>query len=348
MKVSVVLACARDDYPIVGMERTHVFEPTLKSLESQTFDNFEFIVVDALWEWRKDYFRNKRCSFPIKHLKPKSSVWEKIGAWRVCSMLNTGIIHAEGELVVRVDDCSSFGPDFLKKFWDWYKKGYFAQALVVYHHGTQPMIYNEETRKLYAETFSSPAVKGETYQEIVEKLNKLYKPGEIIRDSRWRFVEGKGCVFGNMHGWFYGYGSVSLEAFLKINGYDENFDQCKSLEETDVGSRLEMAGYPNLVIDEALTVVEHFHGPVSKKAIWYEGLPAKCNYALYRLNRDKRRFRANSDKLTEGDLKFIWEETCRSPCSHVGGKDYDYEMFKFWSGSQPIFDLKEEREKVVK
>jgi glycosyltransferase involved in cell wall biosynthesis len=346
MKISVILACARDDYPIIGMENTHVFEPTLKSLESQTFDDFEFIVVDALWEWRKDYFRNKRFSFLIKHLKPKPSVWEKIGAWRVCSMLNTGIIHAEGELVVRVDDCSSFGPDFLKKFWDWYKKGYFAQALVAYHHGRQPMIYNEETRKLYAETCS--AVKGETYQQIIEKLNKLYKPGEIIRDSRWRFVEGKGCVFGNMHGWFYGYGSVSLEAFLKINGYDENFDQCKSLEETDVGSRLEMAGYSNLVIDEALTVVEHFHGPVSKKAIWYEGLPAKCNYALYRLNRDKRRFRANSDKLTEGDLKFIWEETCRSPCSHVGGKDYDYEMFKFWSENQSIFDLKEEREKVVK
>jgi len=115
----------------------------------------------------------------------------------------------------------------------------------------------------------------------------------------------------------------------------------------DVGSRLEMAGYPNLVLDETLTVIEHFHGPVSKKAVWYQGKPAKCNYALYKLNQMKKRFRANSDKLTEEDLKFVWEETCRTPCSHSGGKDYDYEMFRLWSQHQPIFSLEEEREKIL-
>jgi len=347
VSISVVLATARDDYSIIGMPNTHIFEPTLKSLEQQSLTDFELIVVDALWEYRKDYFHDKNYPFPIKHLKPKPSIWQKFGAWQVCNQLNTAIIHSKGELIVRIDDCCSFGSEFLEKFWEWYKRGYFAQALVVYHHGTKPLVYNEEAKELYAKTFTSPAVKGETYKEIVEKLDRLYKPGEIIRDSRRRFVEGKGVVYGNMPHWFYGYGAVSLEAFLKINGYDENFDQCKSLEAMDVGSRLEMAGYPNLVLDETLTVIEHFHGPVSKKAVWYQGKPAKCNYALYKLNQMKKRFRANSDKLTEEDLKFVWEETCRTPCSHSGGKDYDYEMFRLWSQHQPIFSLEEEREKIL-
>jgi len=346
LKVSVIMPCARDNNSIIAMPNTHIFEPTLKSLEQQTFRDFELIIIDALYEHRKDYFKDKTFSFPIKHLKPKPSIWNQIGAWQVCNQLNTGIIHSEGELIVRIDDCSSFSSDYLQKFWDWYEKGYFAQALVVYHHGVNPLIYNEEAKRLYCETSTSPAVKGETYKEIVEKLDKLYKLGEIIRDSRWQFVGGKGPIYGNMKDWWYGYGGASLEALLKVNGYDENFDQCKSLEEMDVGSRLEMAGYGNLVLDETLTVIEHFHGPVSKKAIWHEGKPAKCNYALYLLNRNKRQFRANSDRLTEQDLKYVWEETCRSPCSHSGGTDYDAEMFRTWAANQPIFGLAEERSKA--
>jgi len=340
VKISVVMATARDDFSIIGL-KTHFLEPTLKSLFKQTFTDFEFILVDGLYEYRPNLLSSKY-PFPTKHvpIHPNHRFWFNRGCWFVCAALNTGIIHSQGELIVRIDDCCSFGPEFLEKFWNWYKRGYFAQALVVYHHGTKPMIYNDEAKKLYAQTLMPT---GETYEQIVEKLDKLYKPGEIIRDSRWRFVEGKGQIFGNIKDWYYGYGSVSMEAILKINGYDENFDQCKSLEEMDVGSRLEMAGYGNLVLDETLMVIEHFHGPVSKKAIWYEGKPAKCNYALYKLNRMKKRFRANSDRLTEEDLKFVWEETCRTPCSHSGGKDYDYEMFKIWAENQPIFNLEEER-----
>jgi glycosyltransferase involved in cell wall biosynthesis len=340
VKISVIIPCARDDYSIIAMPDTHIFEPTLASLESQTFKDFELVIVDALWDFRKEYFNDKKFSFPIKHLKPKSSIWSQIGAWQVCNQLNTGIIHSQGKLIVRIDDCSSFGPDYLQKFWQWYQKGYFAQALVVYHHGTKPMVYGEEAKQLYAQTLMST---GETYEQIVEKLNKLYKPGEIIRDSRWRFIEGEGQFYGNMKEWWYGYGAIPLEALLKINGYDENFDGKKSLEEVDLGSRLEMAGYGNLVLDESLTVVEHFHGPISRKVVFYEGKPACCNFALYKLNQGKKRFRANSDKLTEDDLKYVWEETCREPCSHSNGADYNYEMFKFWSENQPIFDLREER-----
>lgn len=341
-KVTVILCTARDDYAIVGLPNTHIFDLTLESLKQQTFKDFELIIVDALKNERK-YFLDKSFPFPIKHITPKPSIWDKLGCWRVCTQFNTGLVYAEGELIVRIDDCSSFGPEYLEKVWNWYKRGYFAQALVIYHHGKEPMINNEETKKLYATTFTSPAVEGETYKEVGDKLDMLFKPGEIIKDSRWRFVEGKGVAYGNMENWWYGYGAISMDAIMKINGYDERFDGKKSLEEVDVGSRLAMAGYSNLVLDESLTIVEHLHGPPSKRAIFYKGKPACCNYAILILNRNKKRFRANSDLLTEEDLKFIWEETCRSPCSHKGGKDYDYEMFKTWSQHQPIFDLRKER-----
>jgi len=341
VKISVIMATARDNYPMIGLPNTFIFEPTLKSLENQTFNSFELIIVDALYDSRKDYFKNKKYEFPVKHIKPKPSIWDKYGAWRVCNQLNTAIIHAEGELIVRIDDCCSFGSEFLEKFWAWYKRGFFAQALVIYHHGTKPLRNTEEAKRLYYNTYGWEC----SYEEIVQKLDSLYKPGEIIRDSRWRFLEGKSVLIGDMRCWYYGYGSASIDALLEVNGYDENFDGCKSLEEVDLGSRLYMAGYKDLIMDESLTVIEHFHGPISKKAVWYEGKPPKCNYALYLLNQKKNRYRANSDILKEEDLKFVWEKTCREPCSHCGGKDYDYEMFKVWAKNQRTFNLAEEREK---
>jgi len=343
MKISVIMATARDDYPIVGLPDTFIFEPTLESLKQQTFSDFEFIIVDALYDFRKNYFKDKKLPFPIKHIKPKPSVWDKVGAWRVCNQLNTAITHAEGELIIRIDDCCSFGPEFLEKFWTWHKRGFFAQALVIYHHGTEPMRNTAETKKLYYETYKLQ----ETYEELAKKLDTLYKPGEIIRDSRWRFLDGKGVALGDMRCWYYGYGSASLDALLKLNGYDENFDGCKSLEEMDLGLRLYMAGYQDLIMDESLTVIEHFHKAVSRKAVWYEGKPPKCNYALYLINMNDERYRANSDKLTNEQLKFVWEESCREPCSHCGGDDYDYEMFKFWASNQRTFDLAEERERFL-
>ena len=94
MKISVIMATARDNYPMIGLPETFIFEPTLESLEIQSFQDFELIIVDALYDFRKDYFKDKKFSFPIKHLKPKPSPWDKIGAWRVCNQLNTAIIHS--------------------------------------------------------------------------------------------------------------------------------------------------------------------------------------------------------------------------------------------------------------
>lgn len=351
MKISVILSTARDNYPMIGLPNTFIFEPTLSSLENQDFRDFELVICDALYNERKDYFENRELSFPIRHIPPKPSVWDKAGAWRVCNMLNTAISYCRGELIVRIDDCSSFNPGFLKRFWRWYRHGYFAQALVVYHHGTRPLVYNEEARKLYHRTSTSPVVENETYDDIVKKLDSLYKPGEIIKDSRWRFFEGEDVVIGDMKTWFYGYGSFSLEAALKVNGFDEKFDGSKSLEEVDLGSRFSMAGFNKLIMDESLTVIEHFHNPL--KAVWYKGKVPKCNYGLYQYNSITGSFRANESKLSLEDCKWIRHNVCKG-CNNLfrcrneelGGMFYnpESELFDVWLNGQSVFNLKEVRD----
>jgi len=147
--------------------------------------------------------------------------------------------------------------------------------------------------------------------------------------------------------WFYGYSSFSLEATLKINGFNELFDGNKSQEDQEFGLRLWMAGYKNMFrLDTTHWVIEHEHEPIPEQIVARNVNNIKCNYAIYLLNQMKNRWRANSELLTEEDLKFIVAETLKPPCSPRQGMyedDCQGELFKMWASHQPIFDLREER-----
>lgn len=121
--ISVILPTARGDYPIIGLPNVHMFQPTIDSLKIQTFKDFELIVIDALYHLRPKLFQGEpfhsdKLPFHIKHVPIEHNArfnhafWMNNKRWNVCGTLNTGIIHAKGELLVRTDDCSEFDGDF--------------------------------------------------------------------------------------------------------------------------------------------------------------------------------------------------------------------------------------------
>ncbi len=317
MKISLVMATARASYP-VEKKGPHIFEIILKSLESQTFTDFEFIIVDSLYNKRKDFFQHKHYSFPVKHIEPRPNIWLSKGMWALCSARNQGIIHSDGELVVFIDDVFGFGPDWLELYWNYYEKdGLFAQALA---------------------DFYTP--EGE----------KLIRGGEWVRDSRWKFVdEGSAYLmkYGdayihNVGSWFYGAGaSASMEMLLRVNGFDENFDGTKSLEDCDLGNRLAMLGC-QFVFDKRLKINGYPHDREIRisETKNYEDLNFKSNYSLYQVNRDRPRIIVNKDLLTEEEIKFVREDSAKWSVTIID------ELFELWVDNQPIFDLwdlKEER-----
>ncbi len=147
--------------------------------------------------------------------------------------------------------------------------------------------------------------------------------------------------------WFYGYSSLSLEAALKVNGFNELFDGDKGQEDQEMGLRLSMAGYNDLfLLDVNHWVIEHEHNPIPLDVIKEDKRNIKCNYAIFLLNKMNRRWRANSERLTEEDLAFIRAESLKPPCSprpNFYDEDCRGELFDLWASNQPIFDLREER-----
>ncbi len=342
--ISVILPTARENFPIIEEPELHMLEITINSLMKQTFTDFEMIVVDALHDTRE--FPFDKVTFPVKHVpvNPNHRFWLERKRWNVCGALNTGILNAEGELIVRIDDCSEFEKTFLEDIWKVYENGLWLQAMHIRFLGGKPARFDAKYReKGYEAKYSITSEPKDRFN----MLKKMYGEDGIIRDTRYPIVVESGGKMIAPYQWMYGYSVFTLEAALKTNGFDELFDGDKSQEDQDFGSRLELAGYKDLLLlDVDHQVIEHEHIPISEELISRDQKPIKCNYAIFLLNRRKRRWRANSDNLTKEDLEYIRLESLKPPCSpkpDFYDENCEGELWKLWASNQPIFDLREER-----
>ena len=363
--ISVIMATARDDYPIIGMPQVHMLQPTIESLKIQIFKDFEFILADALFErrpnlFRGDPFNGETLPFRVKHVPvdTKHRFWMDRKRWNLCGQLNTGIMHAEGELLVRIDDCCEFDSSYLGKFWEGYQSGYWPCAMHIRYLEGKPALLNNRYREIGYESYVKKQLEKQVNMSEDDRnkrdimLKNLFGENGLVRDTRYEQVKAAGGTMIAPPDWFYGYSSMSLEVALKVNGFDENFDADKSLEDPDCGSRIEMAGYGGkFLLDVNHQVIEHEHGPISPGLFDSNLKPIKCNYALFLLNRKNRRYRANSGKFSGDDIEFIRKESLVAPCSPDGVPDF-YEdncrgdAFETWMFRQPVFDLEEERKRV--
>jgi len=346
--ISCILCTAREDYPILGLPKVHIFEPTIRSLVKQSFKDFELIIVDALYDKRSNHDFS-RLPFTVKHVPPhpNHSFWLKRGLWNVAGMLNTALLHAEGDLIVRLDDCCEIPDrDYLKKFWEYYESGLFALAMHVRYHAGKPARVNEEYLKEGYEAKYAQMPK----EDRTMLLRRLYGENGIVRDTRWPTVERQGRMIAYPE-WFYGYSSFSLEAALRVNGFNELFDGVKGQEDQDFGIRLDMAGYKDIfILDKDLWVIEHEHEPAVVKS----PEPFKCNYGLIQYERAKGLYRANDWILTRENCEWIRKNVCPNCPNHsrcvdetLKGRFYvDNELFRLWLNRQNTFDLREERLEV--
>lgn len=341
--ISVIIPTARESFNIIGLPTTHILGPCIYSLKKQTFKDFELVVVDALMDRRPDMFRGEpfradRLPFPVRHVPvhPNHRSWLDRSRWNVCGTMNTGIIHSEGELLVRVDDCSEFDSGYLQRFWEGYESGYFPLAMHTRYRGGK-QAYRDKT---YAKGGYEVVAHGK------ESFLKHFEEGAPIRDTRWPLVEAAGGRVIAAVDQFYGYSSFSIEAALKVNGFNEMLDGQKSLDDVDFGMRLVTAGYAKMfLLSTGNTVIEHEHGPVSD-IIDSSLPPIVCNYAVMKLFRERRWYRANERRLTEEELEFVREESLRPPCSPEPGMyadDCRGPLFNLWASRPNVFDLREER-----
>ena len=176
----------------------HILEPTLESLLSQTFKDFEVILCHKYPEDVNDLIKYYKGYLNVNIIKEKESIWHSLGDYAtVNNNRNTGIINATGELLFFLDDMTIFNENLLQKVWDNYKDGFYTTCKAI----KRIKIVNDKI-------IGTEKLKGNEVDEIP-----------------------------NTATWTYGM-SVSMKECLKINGFDSIYDGSFGGTDADFGRRL--------------------------------------------------------------------------------------------------------------
>jgi glycosyltransferase involved in cell wall biosynthesis len=105
---------------IIPMMRPGGLDTIFESLEAQTFKDFELIMADSLYEYRKDIVkeRGKKYSFSYKHIP---TITNKFPVQSYCHAMNSAITNTSGEVILFTSDYRYFMPDTLQKHANFHK-----------------------------------------------------------------------------------------------------------------------------------------------------------------------------------------------------------------------------------
>jgi len=349
--ISYVTITARADYPTVGRPSLHLFEPTLQTLKNQTFTDFEYIVCDVFYDKRPEYFIDHNYGLQIKHIPAAPNIWQKYGLVQTCHQFNKGIIHADGELLFFDADSSMLHPNLMENLWSHYQEGVFVSL----GFGSDLTF----TPELKRGTWQGATMKDARTNVVpTEWYRFLGYNGLVIMDHRYRkLFENNSLETATIPpDWYYGISTVSMEAALKVNGFNQAFDGDSALNDVDFGNRLVIAGFDRLAMFRDSYVVEAYAGTQWNPQMRTVRPEIKCNNGLLLYNKISGRFRAN-EPYSKADLDYVINFICGKYCpvkdkcrtlKHRGPffNKNEKELYDYWlkHGSTLHLDLELERE----
>lgn len=244
-KLSVIMNCAREGHSLPDAPGLHIFEMLMRELSKQRdCPPFEVVISDTEWESRSDYFIDNPPPFPVKHVDV-GGYWSDHNCCQISRAKNQSAIHAEGELLVTVDDGTLLPPHFLDLMWRYYRDdGAFGVAWYDWSRCLAPR--------------PDPRLDNPTFPEVKAALSRG-GAGHI-------YSEMTEAMWARQHWPIFGYGFVgfSAHAFYDVGGYEEWLDGARGQEDIEFSLRLLRSGY-QLVMDWRLRAMLQEQGPVAER-----------------------------------------------------------------------------------
>lgn len=311
------------------------FRALTENLKQQTFTDFELIYVDTFYDDNAAKFADIIAKLPyqVKHVgvHPEHRYWYDQNYCYISAAKNTGILYADGDLLITCDDAEFFPAQFLERYWHHYKEGRRLHAL----HRRMTAINVEDG-------VPTMPISGSVYQN----------------DHRWKKVQSKDTFHHKHGGLTFAGTSFSLNEALRVNGFNERMDGCKSLEDCDFGGRLAMLTGVTFALDkEAYAyIVDHpsystirttvedgqqsEHPVLCRKPI--ESFIAVENYGMLRCAEELLDPVANKNPLTDAHFKIIQRATLKYRNFDPLAPEHK-EKLDIWLRT-PMFDLRNQRE----
>lgn len=207
MKISVITPSVRLD----GLEIVR------KSLRRQDFEDFEWIVTSP--------FEYKDCDLWLPDPPKREGDF-----WNLCKAWNNAYAHAQGELIVNVQDHIWLPPDSLTRFWLHYENDPKALVSAVGNH--------------YSQLDSRGVPENLVWQDPRMESDKSFEKSEPPK------MEMSVC-------------SVPKKAIIECGGIDEEYDKGPGVQEKEMCFRLMMLGW-QMYIDRGIEYRAIAHGRLTE------------------------------------------------------------------------------------
>ncbi len=253
------------------MTRVSVVVPTYRdggvdvlaeSLAYQTFADFECILVDAIYDQRHPQIAHRLADLPFafNHLKPSGG--PKLSNYS--QSINDAIAHAHGELVVIQTDYTWMPPDCLAEHWRAYEQSdkrtcflrdnhctalpplhpefrSYGPDMEQFHEGWRAEIERmiNEGAERYEADLESGALDRFMWSIFAEPLTQTMV--DALPVTRSDVKQGRSGI-DYRHASLKNEG-IPTEAFLAVNGLDEDMDGSHLYQDQEFACRVERAGF---------------------------------------------------------------------------------------------------------
>jgi len=287
-------------------KRTHLFQPFVESLYPQLTEPVELVISDNLTDHR-DLAKFFK-PYPLIQVRvvQQDNWWMRHGYPSFSQVWNEAVRHSQGDYLVILSDCLSVPDGFMRRLIRKQAEGKIAQIL--YHDQDA-----DDVRWTHLNWGSSSTLTG---------FDKI----------PWQQC--------------YGFFSMPRDWFYRLNGFDENFEGQKELNDIEMFSRLEMLDSTAPIhFDKELFVYHHGHHAVLNRQHSMARFPdpIRSNYDLIHLHRREKVTKANSivfDRETLVDVVNAKIENVELLLEQAKGRwERSSYVIEHWISNQPVFEL---------
>ena len=230
----------------------------LHGLAQQTHRDFELVLSDALWKFRRDEVKAEadRLGVSVVHVEPRGL---RFPLCTYCRHMNEAIVHATGELALLIVDYTWLAPDTIARHIAHHEQvpgsGFmgphrYAELPPIDprfpRYGHDPSETERYSRDVYTHTldplmlsiFERPLGEGDDPRLSAEDSSAdiIGADGKTIRNRDPKLEQPAGRIhWGFLH---CKNESVRLEHFVELNGFDEDLDGSHGWQDSDIACRL--------------------------------------------------------------------------------------------------------------
>lgn len=375
-KLSIIISTVRNSNAFYSSDsKKHIFEDLFESIEIQNeyHKYIELLIVDEVYEYRdlkKEIESIKKWSFDYKIVFPDDTFWRQKKLFHLNSSFNKAFLQSSGEFLFFASDCVHFPLNFFEKYFYYIDRGYCPHAFFFFTYDKKLIVrenhINDDNFKILNCEFKkipNYTCHGEnntiqcgytinlSYDDIISKnfLNytKISDPfimdgridNLIIKDPNIHEILSDGKEIIKVYpSWYFGNMSIAREDFINLNGYDQNFDGFKGLNDCEIGERyfkyknFTSSKQNNHILASDLYAYENLQKDYNTNIIFMRDSFIDANKLFFYLHYDLKIIQANNYKIPEEKFETLFLKT---------DDTFNIECQNFYKNNRPNFSLKD-------